>query len=144
MRLSSVSAVLLVLATVAIVPVAAQEATPAVIPAEHQLTPIVVSAIGGPITVLGSDGNEHIEYDLLVTNASRAPITLTAIDVSTLDGTPLGSLVGGDLVAATQPLASLEPLEAIPASGTAAVMIDVAVPPDHVPDQLTHRITSGS
>jgi hypothetical protein len=35
----------------------------------------------------------------------------------------------------------LTPLEEIPASGTAAVIIDVAVPRDQVPQRLTHRIT---
>jgi Peptidase family M23 len=141
MNCGPVLALVFVLAMAGLVPVAAQEATPAVHSADRQLTAIVVSAIGGPIGVPGSDGLEHIEYDLVVTNVFNASVTLTAIDVSTLDGDPLLSLAGDDLVAATQPLLGLTPLEAIPASGTAAVIIDVAVPRDHVPEHLTHRIT---
>jgi murein DD-endopeptidase MepM/ murein hydrolase activator NlpD len=138
---SPVFAIVLVLAAAYFVPIAAQEATPAPAPANGQLTAIVVSAIGGPIGVPGSDGLEHIEYDLVVTNVFSAPVMLSTIDVITLDGDPLLSLAGEDLVAATQPLLGLTPLEEIPASGTAAVMIDVAVPSDQLAQRLTHRIT---
>ena len=141
MRLSPIVAAVLVLAVAGFVPVAAQEATPAPPPAEQQLTAIVVSAIGGPIGVPGSDGLEHIEYDLVITNVFSAPVRLSTIDVSTLDGDPLLSLASDHLVAATQPLLGLTPLEEIPASGAAAVIIDVAVPRDEVPQRLTHRIT---
>lgn len=141
MRCSSVVAVALVLAAAGFVPVAAQEATPASQPTDRELTAIVVSAIGGPIGVPGSDGLQHIEYDLVVTNVFSSPVLLSTIEVLTLDGNPLLSLAGDDLVAATQPLLGLTPLEEIPASGTAAVIIDVAVPRDQVPQRLTHRIT---
>ena len=134
-------AIVLVLAAACFVPVAAQEATPVPPPTNGHLTAIVVSAIGGPIGVPGSDGLEHIEYDLVITNVFTAPVMLSTIDVITLDGDPLLSLAGDDLVAATQPLLGLTPLAAIPASGTAAVIIDVAVPRDRVPARLTHRIT---
>ncbi len=141
MRCSSVVAVALVLAAAGFVPVAAQEATPASQPTDRELTAIVVSAIGGPIGVPGSDGLQHIEYDLVVTNVFSSPVLLSTIEVLTLDGNPLLSLAGDDLVAATQPLLGLTPLEEIPASGTAAVIIDVAVPRDQVPRRLTHQIT---
>ena len=141
MRCSSAVAVALVLAAAGFVPVAAQEATPASQPTDRELTAIVVSAIGGPIGVPGSDGLQHIEYDLVVTNVFNAPVLLSTIEVTTLDGDPLLSLAGHDLVAATQPLLGLTPVEEIPASGTAAVIIDVAVPGERVPERLTHRIT---
>jgi murein DD-endopeptidase MepM/ murein hydrolase activator NlpD len=141
LRCSSVVAVALVLAAAGFVPVAAQEATPASQPTDRELTAIVVSAIGGPIGVPGSDGLQHIEYDLVVTNVFSSPVLLSTIEVLTLDGNPLLSLAGDDLVAATQPLLGLTPLEEIPASGTAAVIIDVAVPRDQVPRRLTHQIT---
>jgi murein DD-endopeptidase MepM/ murein hydrolase activator NlpD len=141
LRCSSVVAVALVLAAAGFVPVAAQEATPASQPTDRELTAIVVSAIGGPIGVPGSDGLQHIEYDLVVTNVFSSPVLLSTIEVLTLDGNPLLSRAGDDLVAATQPLLGLTPLEEIPASGTAAVIIDVAVPRDQVPRRLTHQIT---
>jgi murein DD-endopeptidase MepM/ murein hydrolase activator NlpD len=141
MRCCFVAAAIFVMVTAGFLPVAAQEATPVSPPTDGQLTAIVVSAIGGPIGVPGSDGLEHIEYDLVVTNIFSAPVRLTAIEVIGPDGNPLLSLAGDDLVAATQPLLGLTPLQEIPASGTAAVLIDVAVPRDEVPQRLTHRMT---
>ena len=141
MRLSPIFAAVLVLAMAGFVPVAAQEATPTSPPAARLLTAIVVSAIGGPIGVPGSDGLQHIEYDLVITNVFNAPVKVSTIDVIALDGDPLLSLASDDLVAATQPLLGLTPLEEIPASGTAAVIIDVAVPGERVPNLLSHRIT---
>ncbi len=122
-------------------PSAAQDATPATALAGPQLTAIVVSAIGTPAAVLGSDGLVHLEADLLVTNAFSAPVTLTAVTVLAPDGTPVLQLEGDALVSVTQPLLGGAALAAIPASGAAAVMLDVAVPRDWVPSLLTMRVT---
>jgi hypothetical protein len=119
---------------------AATAGSTAAIQATSQFTAIVVSAIGGPVGVPGSDGLEHIEYDLLVTNVFTAPVTLTAIDVLTLDGDRLLRLEGDALLMATQPLLGLTPLAEIPPSGVAAVMMDVAASHSQVPASLTHRI----
>jgi hypothetical protein len=119
----------------------AQDATPVTPSADQKLTAIVVGAIGAPAEVLGSDGLVHLEADLLVTNAFSAPVTLTAVTVLNPDGIPLLKLEGDALVAVTQPLLGGAPLATIPASGTAAVMIDVAVPQDQVPTHLTPRVT---
>jgi hypothetical protein len=122
-------------------PGAAQDATPATAPADQQLTAIVVGSIGAPAEVPGSDGLVHLEADLLVTNAFSAPVTLTSVTVLTPDGTPVLQLAGDALVAVTQPLLGGAPLATIPASGTAAVMLDVAVPQDRVPTHLTPHVT---
>jgi hypothetical protein len=120
----------------------AQDATPVSSPATGvRTTAIVVSATNDPLRVSGSDGVDHLEYDLLVTNGFTAPVTLTAITVTTLEGATLLQLEGDDLVTATQPLLGRTPTAAIPASGTVAVVMDVTVPPDRAVDRLDHRIT---
>ena len=121
--------------------VIAQVATPAAQPPAARLTAIVVSATNAPLGVLGSDGLEHLEYDLLVTNAFSSPVTLGAVEVLAADGHLLLRLAGDALVAATQPLLGMEPTVEIPASGTVAVMIDLAVAPDQVPSRVGHRLT---
>jgi hypothetical protein len=104
-------------------------------------TAIVVSATNDPLRVSGSDGVDHLEYDLLVTNGFTAPVTLTSIAVIGPDGEPLLQLDGDALVTATQPLIGRTPTAAIPASGTAAVVMDVTVSPDRAVERLDHRIT---
>ena len=98
------------------------------------------SATNDPLRAPGSDGADHLEYDLLVTNAFTAPVTLSSIEVLAEDGERLLRLAGDDLVAATQPLLEGTATEAIPASGTVAVVMDVPVPPERAVERLDHRI----
>ena len=63
-----------------------------------------VSAPVPPLSVPGSDGLRHVEYDLVVTNAAATPATLTVVEVRAADDRLLLRLDGPALVAATQPL----------------------------------------
>jgi hypothetical protein len=120
----------------------AQQATPLAAPAAGvTTTAIVVSATNAPLRVTGSDGLDHLEYDLLVTNGFAAPVTLTAIAVTAPDGETLLRLDGDDLVTETQPLLGRAPTAAIPASGAVAVVIDVTVPPNREVARVSHRIS---
>src|ERR687889_2392716 len=92
----------------------AQNATPAVSPAAgERTTAIVVSSTNDPLRVPGSNGVDHLEYDLLVTNGFTAPVTMTSIAVKASDGEPLLQLDGDGLVTATQPLLGRTPTAAI-------------------------------
>jgi peptidase M23-like protein len=120
----------------------AQNATPSAGSAAGVMTTaIVVAATNDPLRVSGSDGLDHLEYDLLVTNGFAAPVTLTAITVTTPEDATLLRLDGDDLVTATQPLLGRTPTAAIPASGTVAVVMDVTVAPDRAVASLNHHIT---
>src|SRR6478735_4810927 len=120
----------------------AQDATPVASPAVgEKTTAIVVSATNDPLRVSGSDGVDHLEYDLLVTNAFGAPVTLTSIAVTAPDGETLLRLDGDALTPVTQFLLGKTPTADIPASGTVAVIMDVTVPPDRAVERLSHQIT---
>jgi hypothetical protein len=119
----------------------AHQATPVASPAAAvPTTAIVVAATNEPLRAPGSDGADHLEYDLLVTNAFTAPVTLSSIEVLAPDGERLLRLAGEDLVAATQPLLEGTATEAIPASGTVAVVMDVPAPLQREVVALDHRI----
>jgi hypothetical protein len=120
----------------------AQDATPLASPvAGEKTTAIVVSATNDPLRVSGSDGLDHLEYDLLVTNGFAAPVTLTSIAVTSPDSEALLRLEGDELVTATQPLLGRTPTATIPASGAVAVVVDVTVPPDRAVERVSHSIT---
>jgi Peptidase family M23 len=132
---------LLVLASAAPAAVHAQTTPPPV----AQPTALLVSAIGAPLRVPGSDGMAHVEYDLLVANVFTAPVTLTAVEVLAFDAPdrpPLLRLEGNALAALTQSVSGgRAPSTAeVPAAGLVATVIDLVVPPDAVPARLTHRI----
>ncbi|HEV7732624.1 MAG TPA: M23 family metallopeptidase [Candidatus Binatia bacterium] len=126
MRATAVALALLVL-----VPVAARGAS----------TALLVTATNAPLRVLGSDGREHLEYDLVLTNAFSTPVTLTAIEVLAPDGHTLLRLDEEDLTVRTGPLLGGTPTREVAASGVLATTIDLAIPPGSAPPRVGHRIT---
>ena len=95
-----------------------------------------------PLSVPGSDGRQHVEYDLVVANTAATPVALTVVEVRTADGEVLLRLDGPALVAATQPLDGTSPTAEIPGSTAAAVVVDLGLAADqrteqpHPPDRL--------
>ena len=121
---------------------AAGQATPVGPPGvTAQTTALLVTAIHDPLRVTGSDGMVHLEYDLVLTNVFTSPVTISSIDVLTPEGQSLLRLEGDTLEAMTQSLVGRTPTDVVPQSGALAAIIDVVVPPDQVPERLTHRIT---
>lgn len=107
-------------------------------------TPIILSHVGEPLVVRGSDGRQHVDYDSLVTNVFSAPLTLTAVEVRNERGASMLSLTGAALAGVTegnflqQPVT---PAAQIPVSGRVSVEIDVQVPEGtRVRQRLTHVI----
>jgi len=121
---------------------AAGQATPVGPPGvTAQTTALLVTAIHDPLRVTGSDGMVHLEYDLVLTNVFTSPVTISSIDVLTPEGQSLLRLEGDALEAMTQSLVGRTPTDVVPQSGALAAIIDVVVPPDQVPERLTHHIT---
>ena len=120
-------------------PAVAADVTPYPLSAEP--TAIIVSATNDPFRVPGSDGMDHLEYDLIVTNIMPADLTLTSVDVTASSGDPLLQLTGDDLVSATQPVLGGTPTPAIAAGTTVAVVIDVAVTRGTPVDTLNNQVT---
>jgi Peptidase family M23 len=110
-------------------------------PASPQTTALLVASTNAPLRVLGSDGLEHLEYDLIFSNYFYAPVTLTAIEVTGPDGSELLSLDGDGLTANTMPVVGGSPSAVVPIGGTAATVVDLVVPADKIPAQITHRIS---
>jgi Peptidase family M23 len=95
-----------------------------------------------PKRVHGSDGREHINYDLVITNGFSSEVTLTSVTVSG-GGRRLLRLAGAQLANFTHQTLGTEPTTTIPASSTVATLIDVALPRSarrRVPKRLTTRI----
>jgi len=109
-------------------------------------TALLVTPENEPRAVLGDDGYDHIEYNLLVTNVSDAPVTLSSVDVTDDSGNQLMRVEGQTLAAATQTVlgpgssGSSYTLSAIPESGSATVEIDLILPPNTAPAHLSHHI----
>jgi hypothetical protein len=114
-------------------------------PAAAQTTALqVVAAPGAPQRVHGSDGREHIDYDLVITNNFTVDVTLTSLVVRG-GGKKLLTLEGDALAAVTHQTTGLgEPTRSIPASSAVATLVDIVLPRSAgrtVPKRLGHRIT---
>jgi hypothetical protein len=59
-----------------------------------QPTALLVEATNRPLRVPGSDGLQHLEYDLIVSNVFTAPVTLTSLEVRSESGRTLLRLAG--------------------------------------------------
>jgi hypothetical protein len=108
--------------------------------AAAQTTALLAKAVDDPLWVMGSDGMVHLEYDLLFTNVSPSPVTLTRIEVLAPDGQTLLTLEGDALLAMTLPTFGGAPATVAPASGALVTMLDVVLPPGQVPERVGHRI----
>jgi murein DD-endopeptidase MepM/ murein hydrolase activator NlpD len=112
-------------------------------PAASQTTALQVAAIGAPQRVHGSDGREHIDYDLVITNSFTAEVTLTSLVVRG-GGKKLLTLTGDALAAHTLPFGGGAPTSSIPASSTVVTFVDVVLPRSAgraMPKRLRNRIT---
>src|SRR4051812_33016183 len=119
--------------------IASQSLPPTQAAGPAQTTALVVSATPA-MHVLGNDGLEHVQYDLIITNAFVAPVTLTAIEVLAPDGRLLVRLVDDALKAVTQSFSGMDPTDQVPVAGVAATIIELALPPSELPDRVSHRI----
>ena len=103
-------------------------------------TAILVSPIHEAQVVRGDDGMDHVEYELLVVSVFPEPVTLSSVTVLDPAGKELIRIEGDALAAATQTLFAKTETPVIPASAAVAVDVDLIVPPDTVPERVTHRI----
>ncbi|MEO6827035.1 MAG: M23 family metallopeptidase [Microbacteriaceae bacterium] len=108
---------------------------------QDQVSAILVEPIHAAQVVRGTDGKDHVKYELLVVNAFSDPVTLKNVTVVGPDGKDLTRIQGNTLAAATQTLYTHTPSAVVPASAAVAVEVDLPLPSgDEVPARVSHRI----
>jgi hypothetical protein len=102
---------------------------------------LLVEPMGNALVVRGSDGRNHVEYDLLVVNSFSDPVTLTRMAVAGPDGRELMKVDGAALAAATQSLFTRTPSAVIAGSAAVAVEVDLSLSAGQaVPVRVSNRI----
>ncbi|MFT4395642.1 M23 family metallopeptidase [Gordonia lacunae] len=121
-------------------------------PPEPVVTPVVGSVMFAPTPFAGSDGNDHLVYEISLTNFMRVPVTITGVEVldATPNGGPLLSLdenaVRGRLKPTGAPSVPSAPgapegYSAVLAAGQNGVLFLHVVVPGNPPEQLIHEIS---
>ena len=113
--------------------------------AADRFTPVVVSALMSTATpVLGTDNQQHIVYELVITNTNGTPATLNKISV--LDGSSPGKIIasfeGKELLSRLRmTIGGAVDNAEIAQGSTRLFLIDVAIPANaSVPSLLIHRL----
>jgi pimeloyl-ACP methyl ester carboxylesterase len=119
-------------------------ATPMPSASNGQLTPLLDSVLAAPEWFTGSDGQVHLVYELLLTNALPVPVSVSEVEVVDADsGTSLLRLSGETLLAAMSLATRPEtPDVVLPPASVGVVWLDVPlVSESDVPAAVTHRLT---
>jgi Peptidase family M23 len=107
-----------------------------------EVTALQVSAPGPARYVFGSDGREHVDYDLVITNAFTAEVTLKSLTVTDA-GRTLVTLAGEALAAHTHQIIAGQSSDRIAASSAVVTLVDIVLPRSDgraVPRRLTNQI----
>lgn len=109
------------------------------------LTPVTGYVLAAPIPVPGTDGKDHLAYELQLSNMLSQDVTLTSVAVMAGEETLL-SLAGDDLAFWTRVHGNPTPTTTIGAAQSASVWLDVALDrptdgqPSTIPTNLTHAV----
>ena len=109
-----------------------------------QLTPLLDSTLSVPRWFSGTDGKAHLVYELLLTNAIPAPVTLSALEVRDADtGATLIRLAGDSLRAATSLATSPDtPAVVLPPASVGVVWLDIPLADaGAIPAAIKHKLT---
>ena len=127
------------LAIVAMVVSITPSPTPA--QAEDKITPVLMSVPDAPIPFMGSDGREHLVYELWLTNASTGDIAVEQVQVLG-DGALLQTLDSAAIGSRLQPIGQRQSAGTLPKSSQALLFLNVTLTPGTpVPHQLAHRVS---
>src|SRR5215472_16273578 len=114
--------------------------------AEDQFTPLLASALNGNTQVFpGTDGRQHVVYELIIINANATPATLQKVEVvpPAYPTRPIATYQGGELLVhlrSTANTAAANP--EIELNGVRVFLIHLALPAGPpAPEQLMHRLT---
>ena len=109
--------------------------------AEDKITPVLMSVQDGPIPFMGSDGREHLVYELWLTNASSGDIAVEEVQVLG-DGALLQTLDKAAIASRLQPIGQRQSSGTLPKSSQALLFLNVTLTPGTpVPQQLSHRVS---
>ena len=120
------------------------QATPTHTGSGTQLTPLLDSVLSPPHWFMGTDGQVHLVYELVLTNAIPAPVTVNGVEVLDAEsGTTLARLTGEALLAAMSLATSPETSAVVlPPSTTGVVWLDVPLASEgDIPASITHRLS---
>lgn len=120
-----------------------EQATAGPVTDSPRLTPLLASVLSPPRWFTGTDGAVHLVYELVLTNALPAPVTVRSVEVRDAAGAPLVRLADESLRTAMSLATSPEvPAEILPPSAVGVVWLDISLATQRdIPETITHHLT---
>ncbi len=111
-------------------------------PPPQQLTPLLLAVHDAPVPFMGSDGNQHLVYELWMTNFSSAEAVVKQVEVLG-DGLVLQKLDASALGERLQPAGQRASNSTIAKSATSLLFLHIIFRPGApMPARLTHRVAA--
>lgn len=112
--------------------------------ADWQFTPLIENVVSPPRWFIGTDGQVHLVYELVLTNALTVPATVSTVSVLDVDsGATLLRLTGPSLLSAMSLVTSPDaPDVVLSPAMVGAVWLDVPLAGKaDIPEFIAHRVT---
>jgi hypothetical protein len=109
--------------------------------AEESMTPLLLAVHDAPVPFMGSDARTHLVYELWMSNASSADISVEKVEVLG-DGSLLQTLDSAAVASRLQPLGKRESSGMLASGSQALFFINLTLPVGAVvPNKLSHHVT---
>ena len=110
--------------------------------ASERITPVLLSVQDAPVPFIGSDGHEHLVYELWMTNFSSGNVAVEQVEILGSGGAVLQTLDASEIATRLQPAGLRVPSATMSASTSALLFIhvDLTGKVPTTPRQLTHRV----
>src|SRR5580704_5357603 len=108
--------------------------------ASDSMSPLLLAVHDAPVPFMGSDGKEHLVYELWMTNFSSADVSVEKVEVMG-DGSVFQTLDSAAVAGRLQPAGQREPAGTLAKGTQALLFLNVAlVPGSVIPQKLSHRV----
>ncbi len=108
--------------------------------ASDNMSPLLLAVHDAPVPFMGSDGQEHLVYELWMTNFSSANVSVEKVEVLG-DGSVFQTLDPTAVAARLQPAGQREPVGTLDKGTQALLFLNVVLAPGSViPQKLSHRV----
>ncbi len=108
--------------------------------ASDSMSPLLLAVHDAPVPFMGSDGQEHLVYELWLTNFSSANVSVEKVEVLG-DGSLFQTLDTAAVAARLQPAGQREPVGTLDKGTQALLFLNVVLAPGSViPQKLSHRV----
>ncbi len=108
--------------------------------ADDRMTPLILAVHDAPVPFNGSDGRQHLVYEVWITNFTSGDATVERVDVLG-DGKPIAMLDRAAIATRLQPAGRRDATVVLPGGGTSLLFVHLTLPTDaNLPELIVHRV----